>query len=65
MMKKALIEKLDAKYFLASHPYPKLEGEMVIFKPKKADQTKGKDVIVYRDFSLRKRLETTPKLSIT
>ena len=37
MMKKVLIEKMQAKYFLASHPYPKIEGEMVIFKPHKAD----------------------------
>ena len=64
MMKKVLVEKFDeTKYFLASHPYPKIEGEMVIFKPKKADQTQGTDVIVYRDYSLRKRLETTPKIA--
>ena len=62
MMKKVLIEKLPAKYFLASHPYPKIEGEMVIFLPKKEDQDpEDKSLIVYRDFSLRKRLETTPK----
>jgi hypothetical protein len=61
MIKKVLIEKMDGKWFLASHPYPKIEGEMIIFKPKKGDQTQGKDAIVYRDFSLRKRIETTPK----
>jgi len=33
LMKKALIEKMAAKYFLSSHPYPKIEGEMIIFKP--------------------------------
>ena len=61
MMKKVLIEKMTGKYFLASHPYPKLEGEMIIFKPQKGDQNNGKDIIVYRDFSLRKRVETTVK----
>lgn len=61
MIKKGLVEKLREKYFLASHPYPKLEGEMIIFRPRKEDQTLGKDVIVYRDYSLRKRIETTPK----
>ena len=62
MMRKVLIEKLPAKYFLASHPYPKIEGEMVVFLPKKEDQDpEDKSLIVYRDFSLRKRLETTPK----
>ena len=24
MMKKALIEKMDEKYFLSSHPYPRI-----------------------------------------
>ena len=63
MMKKVLVQKLSDrdKYFLASHPYPKLEGEMIVFKPHKKDQEKGTDLITYRDYSLRKRLETTPK----
>ena len=62
MIKKVLIEKLPAKYFLASHPFPKIEGEMIIFRPRKDDQDpEDKSVIVYRDFSLRKRIETTPK----
>jgi len=38
---------------------------MMVFQPKKADQ-KDSDLIVYRDFSLRKRIETSinkePKL---
>jgi len=59
-MKRILIEKLESKFFLAVHPFPRLEGEMIIFKPQKEDQTRGKDVIVYRDYSLRKRIETTP-----
>lgn len=65
MMKKVLIEKMEAKYFLASHPFPKIEGEMIICKPKKNDQTQGKEVIIYRDYSLRKRIETTPKTNST
>ena len=60
MMKKTLIEKLDQKYLLVSHPYPQIEGQMMIFLPKKADQ-KESDIIMYRDYSLRKRLETTVK----
>ena len=60
MMKKILIEKLENKFFLAVNPFPRIEGEMIIFKPQKEDQTRGKDVLVYRDFSLRKRIETTP-----
>jgi len=60
MMKKILIEKLESKFFLAVNPFPRIEGEMIIFKPEKDDQNKGKDVLVYRDYSLRKRIETTP-----
>ena len=52
---------MAAKYFLGSHPYPKIEGELIVFKPQKNDQTQGKDVILLRDYSLRKRIETTPK----
>ena len=93
MMKKVLIEKMHEKYFLASHPFPKIDGEMIIYKPKKSDQptkeeleqekkdkkkeekenkkdkskkkdkkdkSAGKaDVILYRDYSLRKRIETS------
>ena len=61
MMKGVLVEKLADKFFLAVHPFPKIEGQMMIFKPKKGDQKKVKDIIVYRDYSLRKRVETVPK----
>lgn len=36
--KNTKIEKLDAKYLLLAHPYPALEGEMVLCQPKKEDQ---------------------------
>ena len=39
MMKKALIEKMKSGYFIASHPFPKIDGELLIFKPLKGDQT--------------------------
>lgn len=61
MMKKVVIEKLDQKYCLVAHPYPMVEGQMMIFQPKKADQ-KDSDLIVYRDYSLRKRIETSMKV---
>jgi len=31
------IEKLEGKYLLVAHPYPVLEGEMLILQPKKED----------------------------
>ena len=60
IMSKCLIEKLDGKYLLVANPYPQTEGQMMIFLPKKADQ-REKEILLYRDYSLRKRLETTIK----
>lgn len=60
MMKTLKIEKLDKKYVLAVHPFPIIEGEMLIFATRKADQD-VKDLITYRDYSLRKRLPTKEK----
>ena len=31
MKKKLKIEKLDAKYHLCAHPFPLVEGEMILF----------------------------------
>jgi len=59
LVKRLLIDKLPAKYFVASHPCPKIEGELIIIRPKKEDQN-SKDAIIYRDYSLRKRIETMP-----
>jgi hypothetical protein len=53
--KHAKIEKLEAKYLLLAHPFPSFQGEMLLTQPKKEDQD-DKDWIVYRDYSLRKRL---------
>lgn len=41
-------------YLLVSHPYPQIEGEMLIFQPN-ADDKCDKDLLVYRDYSLKKR----------
>lgn len=59
-MKKNKIEKLPQKYVLVSHPYPTIEGEMLMFQPLKSDQDDN-EVIIYRDYSLRKRIPTKPK----
>lgn len=60
ILKQAKIEKLKEKYLLIAHPFPMAEGEMLIIQPKKEDQ-KERDLIVYRDYSLRKRLPTSEK----
>lgn len=60
VMKSLKIDKLESKFYLVSHPYPQIEGELLIFQPKKDDQSE-EDLIVYRDYSLRKRIQTTEK----
>ena len=59
MLKKVKIEQLEEKFKLISHPFPQISGEMLVFRPKE-DQTE-KDSIIYRDYSLRKRLPTSEK----
>ena len=44
------------KYFLTWHPFPKISGELLVFKTRKDDQTNKKETIVYREYSLCKRL---------
>ena len=60
LMKGNKIEKLHKKYVLMSHTFPLLEGEMVMFQPVKQDQY-DKQLIIYRDYSLRKRIPTKPR----
>ncbi len=62
--KSAKIEKLEAKYLLVAHPYPQVEGEMLIMQPKKDDQPE-KDLICYRDYSLRNRMVTREKPQVS
>ena len=64
MLKKVKIEKLEEKFNLVSHPFPQIAGEMLIFRPRKEDQTE-KDSIIYRDYSLRKRLPTSEKTNLS
>lgn len=49
------IEKLEGKYQLLAHPAPSFEGEMLLIQPKREDQDDA-DLVVYRDYSLRKRI---------
>ena len=59
-MKQTKIEKLKHKYTLIAHPFPMFEGEMLLIQVKKEDQY-DKELIIYRDYSLRKRIETAEK----
>ena len=64
MLKKVKIEKLEEKFNLISHPFPQISGEMLVFRPRKEDQNE-KDSIIYRDYSLRKRLPTSEKTNLS
>lgn len=64
------IEEFDDDYVLAVHPYPQIEGELLLFQIDERDQddhdedgneVPSSGVIVYRDYSLMKRIETDPK----
>jgi hypothetical protein len=37
LMKGTKIEKLHKKFALLSHPFPKIEGELIVFQPVKQD----------------------------
>lgn len=51
------VDKLDEDYILAAHPYPQLDGEMIMFQQFPGDG-EDKSCYIYRDYSLRKRFLT-------
>ena len=55
MSKNVLIEELLAKYYMTWHPFPKLFGELLVFKPRSVDQS-DEEKIVYREYTLCNRL---------
>ena len=54
-LKAARIQKLEENYILMAHPYPQMEGELLLFQSNIEDQ-KGENT-TYRDYSLVKRKE--------
>lgn len=62
--KNTKIEKLEAKFVLLAHPYPSLEGEMLLVQPKKEDQA-DKETVIYRDYSLRNRMPNREKPTVS
>jgi hypothetical protein len=61
ILKANLIEKFEEEYILVAHPFPQMEGEMLLFQNAGGDQVEDKELIIYKDYSLRKRLATAPK----
>lgn len=56
LLKAARIQKLEENYILMAHPYPNMEGELLLFQANVEDQS-GENT-VYRDYSLVKRKAT-------
>lgn len=57
---------MDKNYFLAAHPYPTIEGEMILIQMqpievKEEEELKLEEPLLYQDFSLRKRFYTMAK----
>jgi len=60
MLKLNRIEKLEEDFVLVAHPFPQMEGEMLLFQIIPDDQ-EDRETILYNDFSLRKRIKTVAK----
>lgn len=62
LLKAARIQKLEENYMLMAHPYPQMEGELLLFQANIEDQS-GENT-TYRDYSLVKRraMSNTGKL---
>ena len=59
-MKINQIETLSDNYLIVNHPFPQVEGEMLIYQ--KSELEKGEklddDLLLYKDYSLKKRIKT-------
>lgn len=70
-LKACRIEEMDDDYIIAVHPYPQMEGEILLFQIDERDQDdkdedgneieKSSGLIIYKDYSLMKRMETPEK----
>lgn len=53
MLKASRIQKFEENYLLMAHPYPQMEGELLLFQVNPEEQTG--DNTTYKDYSLVKR----------
>lgn len=56
MLRANKVEDLGMNYRMTQHPYPQIEGEMLIFQLNLEDKSEKEKTVVYRDYSLKKRL---------
>jgi len=57
---------LTEDYILVAHPFPQMEGELILYQPYAEDKPQLNDEnLVYRDYSLVKRQVTQQKAKVT
>ena len=55
------LEDLGMSYNIVQHPFPQIDGELLIFQSNLEDKPSSEKVMVYRDYSLRKRIHPNSK----
>ena len=61
MLKANRVEDLGMNYNIVQHPFPQIDGELLIFQSNLEDKADSDKVMVYRDYSLRKRIPPSNK----
>jgi hypothetical protein len=46
-----IVQELDNDFIMVAHPFPQIQGEMLLFQHKNIDD----NMLVYKDYSLLKR----------
>jgi hypothetical protein len=57
-MKENLIDSLGDNYILVNHPFPVIEGELLIYQYPEPDNLNDANELLYKDYSLKKRIKT-------
>ena len=60
-----MIEDLGEEYMLVHHPFPQIEGELLLYQKNLKDDSADEDILIYRDYSLNKRLVTNVQIANT
>jgi hypothetical protein len=48
-----VIQEFDEHFYLVAHPFPQIQGELLLFQHK--EYSEDDKVLVYKDYSLLKR----------
>ena len=56
-LRKNVVSELQHDYVLVNHPFPTIQGEMLIYQPNLDQNELETDKLIYKDFSLKKRVK--------